>query len=95
MHAEVAAKFPPFPAQKRRGNQIPHTKFRQVLLQYLNRGCLHGGNEEGYMNLFVMGDVQNREYDDSEGPHGCESYGQRATKDINPDSTFSYVALGI
>jgi hypothetical protein len=75
MHAKVAVKFPPFPAQERRGDQVPHTKFCQVLLQYPKMDFLHGDNEEGYMNLLVMGDVQNREYDESEGTHGCESYG--------------------
>jgi hypothetical protein len=38
-------------------------------------GFLHGDDKEGYMNFLVMGNVQNREYDESKGPNGCESYG--------------------
>jgi hypothetical protein len=75
--------------------KYPKLNFGQVPLQYLKMDFLHGDDKEGYMNFLVMGDVQNREYDESEGPHCCESYRKHPTKDINPASMFSYVALGI
>jgi hypothetical protein len=55
--------------------KYPRLNTGQVLLQNLKMDFLHCDDKEGYMDYFIMGNVQNREYDESDGPHGCESYG--------------------